>query len=173
MESNIWVAVITVLHASLHLRMISFWICGTSCAGISTPISPLATIMPSATAMISSKLSIPSAFSILAMTLMAEPSESSIDLISRIQSAVRTKEAAIKSKPCLMPKRISSLSFSVSAGSLIFTLGTFTPFFSPNSPPLITVQTISVPSTFSTSSSIRPSSIRILFPAATSSFRPE
>ena len=136
-------------------------------------MSPLATMIPSATAMISSRFSIPSAFSILAITLIAEPSASSISLISRIQSAVRTKEAAIKSKPCLIPKRISSLSFSVSAGSLIFTLGTFTPFFSPNSPPLITVQTISVPSTFTTSSSIRPSSMRILFPAATSSFRPE
>ena len=135
-------------------------------------MSPRATMMPSASAIISSRFSIPSAFSIFAIIFMEEPASSSIALISRMQSAVRTKEAAIKSKPCLMPKRISSLSFSVRAGSLMLTLGTFTPFLSPSSPPFTTVHTISVSFTSFTFNSIRPSSIRMVFPAETSSFKP-
>ena len=172
MESSIWVAVITILQASLHLRIIFFWMWGTFSAGISTPMSPLATMMPSAASMMASRFSMPSAFSIFAITFILEPCSSSMALISLIQSAVRTKDAAMKSKPCLIPKRISSLSLSVRAGSLIFTLGTLTPFFSPSSPPLMTSQTMSVSFTWRTSSSISPSSMRIRLPAATSSFSP-
>ena len=54
----------------------------------------------------------------------------------------------------------------------MLTLGTLTPFLEPRSPPLITVHSISVPSTLSTLSSIRPSSIRIILPVVTSSGRP-
>ena len=149
MESSIWVAVITGLHARLHLRMMVFWMCGTCSAGISTPMSPRATMMPSLASMMSSRFSIPSAFSIFAMIWMEEPASFNIARISRTASAVRTKEAAMKSKPCSIPKRISALSFSVSAGSLIFTFGTFTPLRMPSSPPFTTVQTISVPFTTS------------------------
>lgn len=45
-------------------------------------------------------------------------------------------------------KRRSPLSFSVRFGRLIETFGTFTPFFSPSSPPFTTVQTISGAFTF-------------------------
>ena len=79
----------------------------------------------------------------------------------------------MKSNPCSIPNTISSLSLSVIPGSLIDTLGTLTPFLEPNSPPLTTVQIISVPSTTSsTQSSIKPSSIRIVLPVVTSSGRP-
>ena len=55
----------------------------------------------------------------------------------------------------------------------MLTLGTLTPFLEPSSPPLITVHTISVPSTTSsTLSSIRPSSTRIVLPLATSAGKP-
>ena len=169
MESSIWVAVITGLQATLHFSMIIFWIYGTSCAGISTPMSPRATMMPSLASMMASRFSMPSAFSIFAMTAMLEPCSERISLISRIAAAVLTNDAAMKSKPCSIPNKISALSFSVSAGSFTFTFGTFTPFFSPSSPPLTTVQTMLFPFTSTTSSSISPSSIRILLPAFTSS----
>ena len=146
---------------------------GTSSAGISTPRSPRATMIPSATSKISSKFSIPSAFSIFAITGVYGASHSRrIVLISRIQSALRTKEAAIKSTSCSAPKRISSLSFSVIAGRRIGTFGTFTPFLCPSSPPLIILQIMSLPLISSTTNSIRPSSIRILPPTLTSSTRP-
>ena len=172
MESSICVAVITGLQAWLHLEIMIFWMWGTSSAGISTPISPLATIIPSLASIIASRFSIPSAFSIFAMIWIEEPASSRISRISRTASAVRTKDAAIKSKPCSIPKRISALSLSVRAGSLIFTFGTLTPFFSPSSPPFITWQTKSVSFTSCTFSSISPSSIRIRLPSATSSFNP-
>ena len=146
--------------------------CGTCSAGISTPKSPLATIMPSLAAIIRSRFSMPSAFSIFAITCMVDPDSSRIPLISSMASGVRTKDAAIKSNPCSMPNRMSSLSLSVRAGSLIFTPGTLTPFLWPSSPPLMTLQTISSPFTATTKSSIRPSSMRIRFPGSTSSDRP-
>ena len=129
-------------------------------------------MIPSATLMISSILAIPSAFSILAITGISEPCSQRRCLISSIHAAFLTNEAAIKSNPCSTPKMISSLSFSVMPGSLMLTLGTLTPFLEPSSPPLITVHSISVPSTLSTLSSIRPSSIRIILPVVTSSGRP-
>ena len=58
-------------------------------------------------------------------------------------------------------------------GRRILTLGTLTPFLEPSSPPFTTVHSISVPSiTLFTRSSIRPSSIRIVFPFETSCGRP-
>ena len=136
-------------------------------------MSPLATMIPSATLIISSRFSIPSAFSILAITGISEPCSHKSCLISCIQAAFLTNEAAIKSNPCSTPNIISSLSLSVIPGSLILTLGTLTPFLEPSSPPLITVHIISVPSTTSsTLSSIRPSSIRIVLPFSTSAGSP-
>ena len=79
----------------------------------------------------------------------------------------------MKSNPCSIPNIISSLSFCVIPGSLILTLGTLTPFLEPSSPPLITLHTISVPSTTSsTLNSISPSSIRIVLPFEISFGRP-
>ena len=72
-ESSICVAVTTGLHLRLHLWMIFFWICGTWSAGISTPRSPRATMMPSAASRISSIFSTPSAFSILAIIPISLP----------------------------------------------------------------------------------------------------
>ena len=59
-ESSICVAVITGFPALLHFLIIIFCINGTSSAGISTPRSPLATIIASLNSRISSKLSTPS-----------------------------------------------------------------------------------------------------------------
>ena len=52
----------SVLKSSIGLQrlIMCFWTIGTFWAGISTPMSPRGTIKPSETAMISSKLSIPS-----------------------------------------------------------------------------------------------------------------
>src|SRR5699024_8318814 len=69
-ESNICVAVITGLPNLLHCLIKSFCTIGTDSGGISTPISPRATIKPSETSSISLILSIPSWFSILGIMLM-------------------------------------------------------------------------------------------------------
>ena len=146
---------------------------GTSSAGISTPKSPRATIIPSATFKISSKLSIPSAFSIFAITgVYGAPHSRRSALISLIHSAFLTNDAAIKSTSCSAPKRMSSLSFSVIAGSLIGTFGTFTPFLCPNSPPLMISQIMSFSFLSTTFNSIRPSSIRTFPPISASSTSP-
>ena len=123
--------------------------------------------------MISSILSTPSPFSILAITgIYGEPHSFSHALISRIHSAFLTNEAAIKSISCSTPNRISSLSFSVIAGRRMATPGTFTPFFSPSSPPLSTIHLISLSVLPVTFSSISPSSIKIMLPTTTSSISP-
>ena len=110
MESSIWVAVITGLPAATHWAIMSFWMMGISVKSISTPMSPRATMTPSATDRISPRLETPSWFSILAMIWMEESASSSRRRISRTSSAVRTKLAAMKSKPCSTPKRMSSRS---------------------------------------------------------------
>ena len=66
-ESSICVAVITGLPALFAFLISSFCTIGTSSVGISTPKSPLATMIASATSMISSMLLTPSRFSILAI----------------------------------------------------------------------------------------------------------
>ncbi len=130
-------------------------------------------MIPSAHRMISSIFLIPSAFSIFAMIGIFGAWHSLRNArISKIHSALRTKEAAIKSIFCCAPKRISSLSFSVIAGSLTGTFGTFTPLRSPSSPPLTTVQMISFSFFAFTRSPIRPSSISIVLPTCTSSTSP-
>ena len=65
-DSSMFVAVTTILPAWLTLRMISFWKTGTISNGTSIPMSPRAIMIPSAVSMISSRLSIPCWFSILA-----------------------------------------------------------------------------------------------------------
>ena len=89
-----------------------------------------------------------------------------------MHSAFLTKDAAIKSTSCSTPNFKSSLSFSVIAGRRIGTFGTLTPLRSPSSPPLSTVQIISVSVFSRTVSSMSPSSIRIFLPIWTSSTRP-
>ena len=69
MLSSIWVAVITGVLLSQHIRIISCCIRGTFAAGNSTPISPRAIIITSATSIMSCMCSTASGFSILATTL--------------------------------------------------------------------------------------------------------
>ncbi|MNE80779.1 hypothetical protein D3C80_1773820 [compost metagenome] len=65
--------------------------------------------------------------------------------ISRTSLALRTKEAAIKSMSCPIPKTISLVSFSVMPGREIETPGTLTPFLLLIVPPLTIRVLISVP----------------------------
>ena len=67
-DSSIWVAVMTGMPRRFALRMIVFWIGGTSSVAISTPRSPRATITPSLAARISSRWSIACGFSSLAIS---------------------------------------------------------------------------------------------------------
>jgi len=69
MESSIWVAVITGVFNSQHSSMIRSWMRGTRAAGSSTPMSPRAIMMASATSTISRMFWTASGFSILATTL--------------------------------------------------------------------------------------------------------
>ena len=95
MESSIWVAVMTGLPLATHWAIIFFCMRGISVKSISTPMSPRATMTPSATARMSGRLLTPSWFSILAMMRMLEWCWSSRFRSSRTSAAVRTKLAAI------------------------------------------------------------------------------
>ncbi|CAC6953648.1 Uncharacterised protein [Staphylococcus aureus] len=97
-------------------------------------MSPRATIKPSDTSRISSILSIPSWFSILGNTEMLAFCSSKISRISKTSLGRRTKLAAMKSTFSLIPKRISSASFSVIPGKLTLTPGKLTPFLFLSSP---------------------------------------
>mmetsp|Transcript_25293 Transcript_25293/g.37181 ORF Transcript_25293/g.37181 Transcript_25293/m.37181 type:complete len:216 (-) Transcript_25293:682-1329(-) len=164
-DSSICVAVTTGLPAMLHLEIIIFCASVTFSPGISTPMSPRATMTPSVTARISSKFSRPSWFSILEMILIFLPPLSSRCLrIPMTSEAFLMKEAATKSTPCWQPKVRSSLSFSVRAGRVIFTPGRFTPFLPPRSPELFTLHLTSSPFFSMTVNEIRPSSTRIVPP---------
>ena len=121
---SICVAVMTYFPCSSAIFIIFFCNTGTSSKGISTPISPLATIMPSDTDSISSKFWIAAGMypveAVKTMAKIAERSEKDIDytsrmkiLNSRISSLHLAKEAAIKSYPISQPKIISSLSVSL------------------------------------------------------------
>ncbi|KYC62777.1 hypothetical protein B4099_2653 [Heyndrickxia coagulans] len=174
-ESSICVAVITGLPSVLHFLIISFCTSGTASVGISTPRSPRATIKPSDTARISSILSTPSWFSILGKIFTCKASCSSRSWrISKTSDGRRTNEAAMKSMPCSSPNRISLTSFSVMPGRFTETPGTLTPFLFFKTPRFSTFVEIS-PAFLSmavTSSSIKPSSSKILEPTCTSSISP-
>ena len=84
--------------------------------------------------------------------------------------ARQTKDAAIMSMPCSMPKRMSARSFSPMEGICRSTSGTEMPLRLPSTPPLTTQQTMSVPlSTRSTFMASRPSSMSTRVPGPTSS----
>ncbi len=127
--SSMFVAVITALPAAFTLVIIIFWKTGTISNGTSIPMSPRAIMIPSAASMISSRLSIPCWFSILANNCTwSLPVSRQISRTSSTSLAVRTNEIAIKLSPCSRPKRISALSRSASAGKGILVLGILTPF---------------------------------------------
>ena len=152
--------------------MIFFWIPGTCSRGISTPISPRATMTPSEYFTISSTLSTPSWFSILDIRkISSAPRFLSTFLMARTSSALRINDAATISTPISTPKAKSSRSFSVSAGSCVLIPGRLIPLWLDTVPEfrifaLITPETRS---TETTSNAIRPSSMRILDPTSTSS----
>ena len=168
MESSIWVAVMQILPALMARSIRCFWMAGISAKSISTPISPRATMMPSATVRISSMLSMPSWFSIFAMMRILELCSSRMWRISIMSCALRAKLAEIRSKPCSTPNRISLVSRWLIYGMDRCTPGTLTPFLVLMMPSLQTVQAMSVSPTSSMRSSIRPSSSMIRPPGLTS-----
>ena len=77
--------------------------------GISMPMSPLATIMPSLAAMISARFLMPCWFSIFGMIQMSLPFSPSTLLISLTPSAFLMKLAKTMSTPCSTPNCRSCL----------------------------------------------------------------
>mmetsp|Transcript_27782 Transcript_27782/g.64055 ORF Transcript_27782/g.64055 Transcript_27782/m.64055 type:complete len:231 (-) Transcript_27782:402-1094(-) len=168
-DSSICVAVMTGLPALLHLEIIIFCATNTFSIGISTPRSPRATMMPSASLRISSKLSSPCWFSIFAKIFTPRPSRPINDRISAISSGLRINDAAMQSIPCVIPKMISSSSLGVIDGSSTILPGRLTPLFHPSMPSFSTRHlTASVEVlTDKTVNRIRPSSTKILSPSPT------
>ncbi len=141
-----------------------FWMAGTFSGGTSTPRSPRATMMASATSRIESRCSTACGFSSLATIHASDFSATSRRFTWRTSSAVRTNETATASTPSLMAKIRSSSSFSVRDGTLTGIPGRLMPLFSPSMPPLMISQTTSTPLRRSTRSSIRPSERRMREP---------
>mmetsp|Transcript_3989 Transcript_3989/g.7493 ORF Transcript_3989/g.7493 Transcript_3989/m.7493 type:complete len:377 (-) Transcript_3989:377-1507(-) len=172
-DSSICVATITGLPFSLHLATISFCARVTLSRGISTPRSPLATMIPSDSSKISSKLSHPSTFSILLIISGGlHPGQiSSIvsciyPLICLTPSASLTKLAATKSTSLETPYFMSIRSFELMGGKLVLTPGRFTPTRDLMLPSFITLHlTDSESTTESTFNETAPSSRRITLPA--------
>ena len=96
-DSSIWVAVITGLPWATPVRMICFWMWGTSSSGRRTPRSPRATITPSATWRMSSRLATAGPVSILATII--GPSEPMARRTAATSSAVCTNDTATESMP--------------------------------------------------------------------------
>ena len=92
--------------------------------------------------------------------------------MARTSSPQLTNDAATKSTPCSMPNSRSSLSCSVMTGRGTLVPGRFSCLHSPSMPEFCTVHWMSVPTTRSTASSIRPSSIRMMVPGSTNLCRP-
>ena len=96
MDSSISVAVMTRLPSNRHLVMSFFCMAGSFSKGISTPMSPRATMMPSHAWQISSMLSKPDWFSILAISSIFSPPISERNArTSRRSRLQETKEQAI------------------------------------------------------------------------------
>ncbi len=94
-ESSIWVAVMTGFPLVTVVRMMFFWIAGTSASGNSTPRSPRATMVPSAAATMLSRFATAARLSIFAMMGMVAPSSTSIPRSAMMSSSVCTNEAAM------------------------------------------------------------------------------
>ena len=109
---------------------------GTCCGGSSTPRSPRATMMPSASATMGSSWSMAAGFSSLAMIQARSPM---ISRASRRSSARCTKDSATQSTPRVRPKSRSARSLAVSGEIGSTTPGTLTPLRSDSTPPTSTV----------------------------------
>ena len=131
MLSSIWVATTTGLPAFLHSLIIVFCTEGTFSRGNSTPRSPLAIIIPSASAMISLMFFSADGFSIFAITEAFEPTSffNSLTL-----STVWIKDRAIQSAPISNALFKSLLSFDVREEIGRIASGMFTPLLSEISP---------------------------------------
>ena len=126
-------------------------------------------MMPSETRIISSIFSTPSVFSIFAMMRILRQLLFSSSLRMRtMSSAQRVNEAAMKSTSSLTPNARSALSFSLMYGIESVTPGTLMPLYDEIGPPFKTRHSTSVSVTCSTIISIRPSSMRMCTPGATS-----
>ena len=163
-ESSIWVAVITGLPAERHTWIIAFWARGIRSVGNWTPKSPRAIMIPSASFTISFILLTPSSFSIFAMTRAEELSSFRYDFISTTSSGKLTKLAATKSMSISVPNFKSSLSFCDMIGRPAWMPIRFTFLRLPIVPELAAVQSIVLPETSFTSSSISPSAMRTFTP---------
>ena len=193
-ESSICVAVTTGLPARLQRRIMDFCTQNIFSSGISMPRSPRATMMPSDSRRMSSKLASPSWFSTLAMMRMPVGGElphtssapapfvtaglaaaaASTARMARTSEPLRTNEAAMKSTLFLAPQLTkSSSSFSVSVGRSTTTPGRFTFLRSPSLAVLRQTHSTSpaARSMRDTCSSTAPSAIRMRPPTATSRAR--
>ncbi len=169
--SSIWVAVITHLSFTFAQFMMCFWSEGTRSGDIVTPKSPLATITPSHTSRIASIWSTPSGVSSLAMIGVSWAFGSFFVMVFRSStksSARRTKDNATISTLCSNPNERSSRSLEVRGGDESWTPGRWIPWCLPKYPPAMTSVSTSDSEMEVTTSSIAPSSIRILSPGLTS-----
>ncbi|EEQ36029.1 hypothetical protein CLUG_00151 [Clavispora lusitaniae ATCC 42720] len=119
----------TGLAAKLHLAINCFCTTRTCGAGISIPKSPSATMTPSVSFKMSSKLLTPCWFSILAMIWMSLPSSPKTFSISLMSLPVSMKEAKTMCTPFLTPNSRSALSFSDKAGKSTSVPGKLTPLW--------------------------------------------
>lgn len=136
----------TGLPARLHFAIIIFWAMKTWLAGISMPRSPRATMTPSVSRRISSKLAQPCRFSSLEMILMFLPFSPRHSRISRTSSPRRMNEAKIMSTPLRTPNWRSLRSFSESAGRSTSVPGRLTPFLDERVPLLMASTSMVLPS---------------------------
>ncbi len=141
---------------------------GSSSNGTSTPKSPRATIIPSLTFKISSRLLTParlSIFAIISISPSGEPPSLSQLLISITSCAFETNEAATKSTPCSTPNFKSALSCSDRYSISSSLSGKNIDFLFESSPPTSVLQITFGFSTFTTSKTISPLFKSILSPA--------
>mmetsp|Transcript_13131 Transcript_13131/g.33535 ORF Transcript_13131/g.33535 Transcript_13131/m.33535 type:complete len:200 (-) Transcript_13131:596-1195(-) len=160
-DSSICVAQMTGFPARLHLAIIIFCAMKTFSGGISIPRSPRATMTPSVSSRISSKLRTPSWFSILEIILMLLPASPRHSRTSSTSAFLRMNEAKTMSTPFSTPNWRSLRSLGESAGSDTGTSGRLTPFFDPSMPVLMTVHLRVSPLMAVTVSVMRPSSMYI------------
>ncbi len=147
----------------------SFCIRGMRSCGTSTAKSPRAIIIPSAALIMSSISFKASGFSIFAITFIKLFFLPSIFFRSITSCGERTNDKAIQFAPLAMANFKSFLSFSVSAGTVVFVSGRLTPLLLLILPPITTrARTMSFLLLSITRNSILPSSINMASPGSTS-----
>ena len=135
-DSSIWVAVITGFPWATPVRMISFWMCGTSSSGSRTPRSPRATITRRLMWTMSSRFVTAGPVSILATTI--GPSGPTARWIVATSSAVCTNDTATASTPAASTPSRRRRSSSVGERSATRSSGSDTPGRPRRMPPLVT-----------------------------------